>query len=138
MHSYGAIYRVFSVPSCPVHELCAAFALQFQKSAVLGSEEYECRRTVKSAPPVVQNWRELIAQADFTVPRKKRCTDHDNFHLWRLKFPDHTNQRRQGPIFEISHWTFQKPAKKLDLAITLTFEKMEATAKDVLVFRNTL
>lgn len=93
---------------------------------------------MNSASSVTQTWRELIAQADATILGEKRRTDPENFHLWRLKFPDHTNQRGQGPIFEVSQWIFQKLAKELDLTVTLTFEKVEATANDMLVFLDTL
>ncbi|KAF1973216.1 hypothetical protein BU23DRAFT_568519 [Bimuria novae-zelandiae CBS 107.79] len=72
-----------------------------QKFVVLGPEEYEYRRTVNSASTVIQCWRELIAQADSTVLLDKRREDPRNFQQWRLKFIDHTNQRGQGPVFEI-------------------------------------
>jgi 6-pyruvoyl-tetrahydropterin synthase len=109
-----------------------------QYFVVLGPEEYEHRRTMNSASSVTQVWRELIAQADSTVLREKRRTDPDNRHIWRLKFIDHTNQRAKGTIFEISQWIFQTLAKELNLAVNLTFQKIEATAEDVLVLLNTL
>jgi hypothetical protein len=72
-----------------------------QKFVTLGPEEYEYRRTVNSASTVIQCWRELIAQADSTVLREKRREEPHKFQQWRLKFIDHTNQRGQGPVFEI-------------------------------------
>ncbi|OAG09319.1 uncharacterized protein CC84DRAFT_1171913 [Paraphaeosphaeria sporulosa] len=109
-----------------------------QKFMVLGPEEYEYRRTVNTASIVIQCWRELIAQADSTVLLDKRREDLGNYQLWRLKFIDHTNQRGQGPVFEICQWIFHTLAKEHKLATTLTFEKIEATAEDVIVLLKTL
>ncbi|OCK91338.1 uncharacterized protein K441DRAFT_223485 [Cenococcum geophilum 1.58] len=124
-------------------DYCRAFLWSYvedsgQKLVVLGPKEYEYRRTVNSASSVTQCWRELIAEADSTVLRKRRDEEPDKENLWRLKFLDHTNQRGRGPVFEISRWIFHTLAKELNLAITLTFEKIEATAEDVIVLLNTL
>ncbi|KAF2731199.1 hypothetical protein EJ04DRAFT_16250 [Polyplosphaeria fusca] len=109
-----------------------------EKFVVLGPEEYEWRRTVNSASSVTQYWRELIAEADATVLRDQRRKDPENYDKWRLKFLSHTHQRGQGPVFEISQWIFQTLAKELNLAVTLTFEKIEATDEDTVVLLNTL
>lgn len=105
---------------------------------VLGPQEYEYRRTVNTASSVTQFWRGLIAQADSTVLLEKRRQDPKNKALWRLKFIDHTKQRAQGPIFEISKWIYDGLADELGLTVNQTFEKVEATAEDIIVVLNTL
>ncbi|KAF2727596.1 hypothetical protein EJ04DRAFT_451066, partial [Polyplosphaeria fusca] len=86
-------------------------------------EEYEYRRTVNSASSVTQYWRNLIAQADSTILQDKRRDDLDKYHVWRLRFLSHTHQRGQGAY---------------DLAVNLTYKKIEATADDIFVLLTTL
>ncbi|OAG03631.1 uncharacterized protein CC84DRAFT_1177611 [Paraphaeosphaeria sporulosa] len=58
--------------------------------------------------------------------------------LWFSGQKNHTNQRGQGPVFEICQWIFYTLAKEHKLATTLTFKKIEATAEDVIVLLKTL
>ncbi|KAF2473896.1 uncharacterized protein BDR25DRAFT_125887 [Lindgomyces ingoldianus] len=108
---------------------------------ILGSQEYELRRTMTTASAVLQRWRDITAEADRTVllekrRKEKRCEEKGP--LWRLKFVDHANKRGQGPIYEISNWIFKHLAKEFDLATTLTFDKVEVTDEDIAVLLTTL
>jgi hypothetical protein len=73
-----------------------------RKVLVLGPKESEERRALNSAASVLNCWRALIAKADSTVLLIKRREDPKNRYQWRLKFIDHSKQRGQGPIFEVS------------------------------------
>jgi len=73
-----------------------------RKFLILGPPEYEYRLTVTAAATVTERWRQLITMADSRVLLEKRQQDPANKDLWRLKYMDHTKQRGQGPVFEIS------------------------------------
>jgi hypothetical protein len=126
---------------------------------VLGPEEYADKRMVNSASTVLAMWRKLVKEADLTVLKAKRKQEPWAGDKWRLRFHGHTARSPTSSIatFEISRvssvrwmmkhvvgltlikqWVWRDLAQEAQLTKQLTFEKVEATADDVIVILRTL
>jgi hypothetical protein len=126
---------------------------------VLGPEEYVDKRMLNSASTVLAMWRKLVKEADLTVLEAKRKQEPQAGDKWRLRFHDHNARMPTSStaIFEISRvssirwitrqfvrltfteqWMWTDLAREARLIKELTFEKLEATDKDVIVILRTL
>ncbi|KAL2015305.1 hypothetical protein VTK56DRAFT_5883 [Thermocarpiscus australiensis] len=114
----------------------------YKERVVLGPKERAIICKVNSAYSVIEVWRRLVAAADFNVLRVERAALRRNDQALKasrlvLKW-EQEGEKREGPAYSIVRWILQTLTPTLGLEIGSSYEKVEATAADIIVILTAL